>query len=146
MNHRRSGCQGPGLSQIGEKSQCFLRVGGGGDGWEQQKTFQETQRDNLLIHGRLLQCMMCSDVHTRVHGCECLHVCCPPLLHLRSSSPSSFTHHSFYCVSDPNPLCPSSPFLSISSHTQRIKIRFFVLISGSSPRRRFVLPPRSDER
>lgn len=23
-----------------------------------------TQRDNLLIHGRLRQCAMCSDVHT----------------------------------------------------------------------------------
>lgn len=56
----------------------------GGGGWDgcrtgegvQQKTFQETQRDNLLIHGRLLQCVMCSYVHTcaRVWVAPCLFV------------------------------------------------------------------------
>lgn len=138
---------GPDTVTVWRKKACFLRVGacGGcspGEGVP-QKTLRDTRRDNLLICGRLLRCVMCGGVHVcaRTRVTPCLFV--PLGFTSAPPPPSSFTHRSFPCVSDPNSLCPSS---SISSHTQRIKIRFFALISGSSPWRRFVLPPRSDER
>lgn len=65
MSRGRWGTPGPETVTVWRMEAVFCE--GGGMGWVRGvpgKTFQDTQRDNLLIRGRLLQCAMRGDVHT----------------------------------------------------------------------------------
>lgn len=117
------------LEMRDRERQTVFCVGGG---WVvvvegvRQRTFQETQRHNLLIRGRLVQCVMWVHVHVcvcvcaRASMCDYMFVCAPshpapPLLR------PSLAFFSSVCLTLTFPALPYA--LSPFHHTHRIKIR-----------------------
>lgn len=113
-------------------------VGGvGGVEGVQQRTFQETHRHNLLIHGRLVQCVMCSVCWCPSFTiCLCVSFCLSLVLRRHRSS---FTSVSSSYI---RPRCSARFPHRISPRSAHLR---FSLISASFPQCRVVLSLWSED-
>lgn len=94
---------------------------GTGTAGAEQRTFQETQRHNLLIHGRLVQCVMSTFMCMYVQRGESargsallLHIL--QLFHNITSSPLVLFFHD---TAKKNPASPTSVLVSVMTLTRR---------------------------